>query len=262
MKEAYDWIIEDLRWLGVVSDEIIFASDRLQIYYEYAEKLIRLGKAYVCKCLQDVVGKNREKGVECPCRKQVIEANLMDWRRMLHAEFKEGAAVLRVKTDMKHKNPALRDWVAFKIVDEANHPRSNAKVWPLLNFASAVDDHLLNVTHIIRGVDLAFTELQQRYVYEYFGWKYPETIVTGRLNLEGTTLSKSDILKGMKEGKYKGWNDPKLGTLMGMRARGILPDAIKKLIFDLGVRKNSVTLIWDNINAANKWAMKNKFQIT
>jgi glutamyl-tRNA synthetase len=251
MKEAYVWILQDLKWLGIKPGQIVYASDRLDTYYEHAEKLIEMGKAYVCDCEVEHWRELKEKGKACPCRELGAKENLVRWKKMF-SDYREGQVALRVKTDLTHPNPAIRDWVAFKIVDNAKHPRVKAKVWPLLNFASLVDDHLFQVSHIIRGVDLAFTELQQKYVYGYFGWDYPEVVVCGKVFLEGSPTSKSEILEGMKAGKYSGWDDPKLGTLKAFKKKGISPEAIHKIVWDLGVRRNSLTLVWDNIMAAQR----------
>jgi len=251
MKEAYKWIIDDMKWLGVKPDLIVYASDRLKTYYSHAEKLIKMGKAYVCDCEVEHWRKLKEEGKACPCRTLDAKENLARWKRMF-SDYREGEAALRIKTDLKHPNPAIRDWVAFKIVDNARHPRVKAKVWPLLNFTSLIDDHLFHISHIIRGVDLAFTELQQKYVYGYFKWDYPKVVVCGKVFLEGTPTSKSEILQGMKDKKYSGWDDPKLGTLMAFRKKGISPEAIRKIAWDLGVRKNNLTLVWDNIMAAQR----------
>jgi len=251
MKEAYGWIIKDHEWLGIKPDLILYCSDRFETYYDYAKKLIEMEKAYVCDCDAEEWRELKKREKACPCRELSAKENLARWKKMF-SDYREGEAVLRIKTDLKHPNPAIRDWVAFKIVDNAKHPRVKAKVWPLLNFASLVDDRLFKVSHIIRGVDLAFTELQQKYVYGYFGWEYPKVVVNGKILLEGSVTSKSEILKGMAEGKYSGWDDPKLGTLMAFRKKGIRPEAIRKLMFDLGVRKNSMTLTWDNVMAAQR----------
>lgn len=259
MKEAYDWIIEDLGWLGIKPDEIMYASDRLDIYYEYAKKLLEMGNAYICTCETEKWKEMKIKKQACPCRELSPQEQVNRWEKMF-SEFKEGKAVYRVKTDIDHPNPAIRDWVAFKIVDNPNHPRKNAKIWPLLNFASGIDDHLLGITHIIRGVELAFTEPQQKYVYKYLGWKYPEVIVTGRVFLEGATMSKSKAIEGIKSGKFSGWDDPKLGTLRGLKKKGIFPETIQELIFELGVRKNDVNLVWENIDALNKRIYGKKYK--
>lgn len=254
MKEAYDWIIEDLEWLGIIIDEIVYASDRFEIYYDYAKKLIEMEKAYICTCDVEKFRELKEKGKACPCRDLPIKEQLSRWKKMFSG-YKEGEAVYRVKTNINDKNPALRDWPGFRIID-ANHPRIKARVWPLLNFNSSIDDHLTGVTHIIRGIDLDFTEKQQRFLYEHFGWKYPETIVNGRLNVEGAEISKSALVEGMKKGIYTGWDDEKLVTIKALRKKGITPEGIKQLTWDLGLRKNPVTLTWANIEAAEKKSKK------
>jgi glutamyl-tRNA synthetase len=255
MKEAYDWIIKDLKWLGIAPDKIIYASDRFDLYFDYAKKLIGMGEAYVCDCEAEKWREMKAEGIACNCRSLSPKENVKRWGKMFSG-YREEEAVLRIKTDIKHPNPAIRDWVAFRIVDKPQHPRVKSKVWPMLNFASCIDDHLLKVSHIIRGRDLAFTELQQKYVYGYLGWKYPEVVVNGKLSLEGATMSKTEIKKGIAEGRYSGFDDPALGTLMGLKKRGISAEAIRKVIWDLGVRMNNVNLSWDNVLAAQR-AVKN-----
>ncbi len=250
----YEWIKEDLEWLGFKIDEIHIASDRLEIYYDYAEKLIKMGKAYVCTCPPEKFRELRDKGIACPHRDEPVEAQLERWRKMLNGEYKEGEAVVRIKTDLNHPNPAVRDWPALRIIDNPNHPRTGNKyrVWPLYNFASAIDDHELGVTHIFRGQEHAENETRQRYVYEYFGWEYPVTVHHGRLSIEGVILSKSKTRKGIEEGKYLGWDDPRLGTIRALRRRGIRPEAIRELIIEVGLKRSDTTISWDNLAAINR----------
>ncbi|MEM4292479.1 MAG: glutamate--tRNA ligase family protein, partial [Archaeoglobaceae archaeon] len=116
MLEAYDWYLEDVEWLGYKPDEVIYASKRIPIYYDYAKKLIELGKAYACFCKREEFKKFRDTGVACPHRESETEKNLEVWEKMLEGFYKEGEAVLRIKTDMSHRDPAVRDWVAFRII--------------------------------------------------------------------------------------------------------------------------------------------------
>lgn len=250
----YDWIIEDLKWLGFQIDEIHYASDRIEIYYKYAEELIKMGKAYVCTCEPEHFRKLRDEGKACPHRDLPPEVQLKEWEKMLNGEYKEGEAVVRIKTDLNHPNPAVRDWPALRIIDNPNHPRTGNRyrVWPLYNFASAIDDHELGVTHIFRGQEHAENETRQRYLYEYFGWEYPEAVHHGRLSIEGVILSKSKTRKGIEEGKYLGWDDPRLGTIRALRRRGIQPEAIKELILEVGLKKSDTTVSWDNLAAINR----------
>ena len=213
-------------------------------------------KAYICTCDIEEFRELKNSGKPCPCRKLGKEEQLQRWKKMFN-KYKEGEAVYRVKTEINHPNPAMRDWPGFRIIENSKHPRNKtAKVWPLLNFNSPIDDYLSNITHIIRGRDLDFTEHQQRFLYEHFGWKYPETVVTGKLDLEGAELSVSAIKKGIEEGKYSGWADEKLGTIMALKKK-YTASGIKQLIWDLGVRKNNASITWSNLDAAQKKAEKN-----
>ncbi len=250
----YDWIIEDLKWLGIEPDDVYMASDRLEIYYRYAERLISMGKAYVCTCPPERFRELRDRGVACSHREEPPETQLERWRGMLRGEYREGEAVVRIKTDLKHPNPAVREWPALRIIDKPNHPRAGNRyrVWPLYNFASAIDDHELGVTHIFRGQEHAENETRQRYIYNYLNWRYPVTVHHGRLSIEGVILSKSKTRRGIEEGKYLGWDDPRLGTIRALRRRGIMPDAIKGLIMSVGLKRSDTTVSWDNLAAINR----------
>jgi glutamyl-tRNA synthetase len=175
---------------------------------------------------------------------------------MLAGGYGEGEAVVRVKTDIEHPNPAVRDWPALRIIDSAKypHPRVGSKyrVWPLYNMAAGVDDHLLGITHIIRGKEHLTNQVRQEYMYKHLGWKYPEAIHYGRLKITGAFLSKSKIVQGVREGVYAGWDDPRLATFAALRKRGITPAAIKKMIIDVGPKTADVTLSWENLYAYNR----------
>jgi glutamyl-tRNA synthetase len=254
--EFYDRIREDLAWLGCKADEEYIQSNRLSIYYEYAERLIREGNAYICECTTENFRKRTLSRKPCDCRSLSAEENLERWQRMLDGGYAEGEAVVRVKTDIEHPNPAVRDWPALRIIDPVKypHPRVGSKyrVWPLYNMAAGVDDHLLGVTHIIRGKEHLTNQVRQEYMYRHLGWKYPEAIHYGRLKITGAFLSKSKIVQGVREGVYMGWDDPRLATFSALRKRGITPDAIKKMIIDVGPKTADVTLSWENLYAYNR----------
>ncbi len=170
--------------------------------------------------------------------------------------YGEGEAVVRIKTTMNHPNPAVRDWPALRIVDTEKypHPRVGSKyrVWPLYNFSTGIDDHLMGITHIIRGKEHLTNQARQEYMYRHFGWKYPETIHYGRLKITGASLSKSEIVKGMDSGLYKHWDDPRLATIAALRKRGITAEAIHSLIIDVGPKPQDVVLSWKNLYAHNR----------
>lgn len=175
---------------------------------------------------------------------------------MLSGGYAEGQAVVRVKTDLEHPNPAVRDWPALRVIDTKKypHPRVGSKyiVWPLYNLAAGLDDHLMGMTHIIRGKEHYTNMVRQKYMYEHLGWKYPEAIHYGRLKITGAFLSKSKIVQGINEGIYSGFDDPRLGTFAALRKRGITPEAIKKMIIDVGTKSNDVTLSWENLFSYNR----------
>jgi len=253
MLEAYQWYVDQAKWLGCPPDKVVIASDRIPLYYEYAEKLIEMGKAYVCFCDHDSFKELKDKGEPCPHRNASPEENMKNWKAMLNGDFEE-KVVLRIKTDIKHKDPALRDWVAFRIVREP-HPRTgdNYIVWPMLDFESAMEDHFQGVTHIIRGKDLMKTADKQRYVYEYLGWEYPHVSHWGRLRLLGFgKFSTSVMKKGIEAGEYTGWDDPHLPTVAALRRRGIEPEAIRNVMVNMGVTETDIEFSMDSLYAENR----------
>jgi glutamyl-tRNA synthetase len=252
----YDSIREDMVWLGCTPDEEYIQSDRIPIYYEYAEKLLREGNAYVCTCPRERFREKLLAREPCECRNLPAAEQLARWSRMLEGGYSEGEVVVRVKTDLRHPNPAVRDWPALRIIDSEKypHPRVGNKyrVWPLYNLAAGVDDHLMGVTHIIRGKEHLTNQVRQEYLYRHLGWNYPETIHHGRLKITGASLSKSKIVQGVREGLCRGWDDPRLATFAALRRRGIRPEAIRKMIIDVGPKTSDVILSWENLYAYNR----------
>ncbi|MFZ3059364.1 MAG: glutamate--tRNA ligase [Candidatus Methanoperedens sp.] len=256
MLEAYDWYLDDCEWLGAKPDEVIIASDRIAKYYEVAEELIKKGGAYVCFCEQEEFKALKDAKKACPHREEAAEKNLGFWKKMLSGGYEEQEAVLRIKTDITHKDPAIRDWVAFRII-KTPHPRPQVGdkycAWPLLDFEGAVEDHLLGTTLIIRGKDLTDSETRQRYVYKYMGWTYPETLHWGRVQIhEFGKLSTSGLKKAIAEGAYTGWDDPRVPTIRALRRRGIRAEALRKFMIDLGLGETDISLSLDTLYAENR----------
>tara|TARA_Y100000589_G_scaffold332245_1_gene390726 strand:+ start:12892 stop:14595 length:1704 start_codon:yes stop_codon:yes gene_type:complete len=247
---AYDFIPKEVEWLlGRPADRIVIASDRIPEYYQHAEKMLNEGFGYVCKCSAEAFRAFRESKSNCPCRDKSVEENMRDWNKMLDGTYKPGDAVVRVKTDMTLKNPALRDWPALRMQDTIQnpHPRptiaSTYKVWPLLDFQSAVEDHLQGVTHIIRGKDLMDSTRKQTLLYEHFGWTYPETIYWGRVKVhEWGGFSTSKMRASIENGEYEGWDDPRLPTIQGLQARGIQANALRNFWIELGVTQKDISV--------------------
>ncbi|BDZ69032.1 glutamate--tRNA ligase [Methanobacterium ferruginis] len=255
--EAYQMIPEDLKWMGVEWDEQIIQSNRMEIYYQHAEELIRRGGAYMCTCPGDVFKELKDSSKPCPHRDASVEDNLKLWDEMPTTD--EGEMVLRVKTDIQHKNPAIRDWVAMRVV-EAEHPRigSKYKVYPMMNFSVAVDDHLCGVTHVLRGKDHLANSEKQEYLYHHMNWQVPQFIHYGRLKMEDILLSTSKARQGIEDGVYSGWDDPRLGTIRAIKRRGIQAEAIQELMMEIGVKIADSTVSWKKIYGLNRAFLEEK----
>ncbi len=252
--EAYDWFLEDCEWLNAKPDKVLYASKRIPVYYDYMDKLLEMGHAYPCFCSQQDFSHYKRQGEDCPHRNVAVEDALDMWHKMLEGDYHEGEVVIRIKTDMNHRDPAIRDWVAFRIIYE-DHPLvgDNYHVYPMLDFESAIEDHLNGVTHIIRGKDLIDSERRQEYVYHYLGWDYPQTKHWGRIKIQDFgKLSTSEIFKEIEAGRYGGWDDPKLPTVKALRRRGFDPQALRKFFIAQGVDENDVSVSMKNLYAENR----------
>jgi len=259
MLEAYERIQEETAWLtGRKPDRVVIASDRMDAYYEHATMMLEKGYGYVCQCSAEAFKEHRVGKTECPCRNQTTHQNIELWQQMLNREFNPGDAVVRVKTDMTLKNPALRDWPALRLQDTQAHPHprkevgSKYVVWPLLDFQSAVEDHLQGVTHIVRGKDLMDSTRKQTLLYEHFGWKYPETMYWGRVKVhEWGGFSTSKMRLDIEEGRYPGWGDPRLPTLEGLKGRGISDAALRAFWLELGITQKDISVPLSTLYAHN-----------
>ncbi|MFX0163112.1 MAG: glutamate--tRNA ligase [Candidatus Hodarchaeota archaeon] len=254
LPEAYDVIKDELEWLGIKIHETYYKSDRLPLFCNYTEELIKKGHAYVCTCEAETFReKFKSKGISCPCRTLTIEENLKRWSKMIEGAYKEGEAAVRLKTGMDHPNPAVRDHVIMRICD-AEHPRVGKKyrVWPLLDFSWAIDDHLLGMTHILRGKDLVKEDIIEKFVWKFLEWPEKIFVHYGRLKISGLTLSKTVARKKIEEGEYFGWEDPRTWSLKSLDARGIKPDALRNAIKDLGLSLVDIEFSPEAIYAHNR----------
>jgi len=257
--ESYDWIPEEIEWLGYHIDKIALQSDNIMSYYKHTKRILEQGSAYVCTCTSEKFKKLADAKKPCPCRDLAPEKNLERWDWMFN-KYKPGDAVIRIKTDIAHKNPAMRDWPAVRIVDTP-HPRTGTKyrVWPLYNLSNVIDDHELGVTHVLRGKDHEVNTRRQKYLFDYLGWKQPLTIHHGRLKLDESevVLSKTKTRQMISEGKYTGWDDPRLATLRALRRRGIQPSAIQTLMLSLGVRPVDIAFSLTTLYTTNRKLVEN-----
>ena len=249
---AYEMVKEDIAWLGLGITETVTQSERLPLYYDLCKQLIGRGGAYVCTCNNEHFRELKLAKTACPCRDQPVEKNLELWEKMLDHTFKEGEVTVRIKTDLNNPDPAMRDFPAFRILDSPPHPKVTAHVYPLMNFSVVADDHLLGVTHVIRGKDHIANTRRQRYIYDHFGWNVPVYRHYGRMGIEGVVLSTSQMRLGINEGTFTGWDDIRLGTVRALARRGISPDAVKNAVLAIGIGDTDISFSWDNLYAENK----------
>ena len=253
---AYDAILGAIEYLGFSPDEVVKASDRLETYYDHARTLIDAGGAYTCSCPAEEFSDRKNDGIACPHRDTDPATTREEFEAMVAGEYAAGDSVLRVRTDIEDENPALRDWVAFRMVDTP-HPREEAagyRCWPMLDFQSGIDDHEFGITHVVRGIDLQDSAKRQRFVYDYFDWDYPEVLHWGHVQIDAydVAMSTSTIKAEIAAGDLDGWDDPRAPTIASLRRRGIRGDAIVEAMTELGTSTSNVDLAMSSIFAANR----------
>lgn len=241
--EYVESIMEDVHWLGFDwGNRLFYASDYFEQLYEFAEQLIKKGKAYVCDLSPDEMREYRgtltTPGKESPYRNRSIEENLDLFRRMKNGEFDEGTKTLRAKIDMSSPNLNMRDPVIYRIIKESHH-RTKDKwcIYPMYDFAHCFSDSIEKITHSICTLEFE----NHRPLYDWFLNElevyHPQQIEFARLNLSYTVLSKRKLLQ-LVEGKYvTGWDDPRMPTISGLRRRGYTPESIRNFAEIVGVAK-------------------------
>jgi glutaminyl-tRNA synthetase len=243
--EYVDSIIEAVRWLGFDwADRLYYASDYFERLYEYAVGLIREEKAYVCSLsadeIRDYRGTLSAPGKESPYRNRSVEENLNLFARMRAGEFAEGAHVLRAKIDMSSPNVVLRDPVLYRIKKAPHYRTGNGWVlYPMYDYAHPLSDAIEKITHSICTLEFENNRpLYDWVVAETKAEPRPQQIEFARLNLTYTVLSKRRLIELVARGLVKGWDDPRMPTLAGMRRRGYPPEAIRSFCERIGVAKN------------------------
>ena len=241
--EYVESIIEDVRWLGADwEDRLYYASDYFEQLYDYAEQLIMKGKAYVDDLTPDEVkgyrGTLTEPGKESPHRSRSTEENLDLFRRMRAGEFPDGSRVLRAKIDMAADNINMRDPTIYRI-KHAHHHRSGDAwcIYPMYDFTHCLSDSIEGITHSICTLEFE----DHRPLYDWYldelSVYHPQQIEFARLNLNYTVMSKRKLLQLVTEGYVRGWDDPRIPTISGMRRRGYTPEAIRDFCTRIGVAK-------------------------
>lgn len=243
-QEYIDSIEEDIRWLGFDwEDREYFASDYFEKLYDYAIKLIKKGKAYVCDLNADEIRETRgtltEPGKNSPYRNRSIEENLDLFERMRNGEFPDGSRTLRAKIDMSSGNINMRDPVMYRIL-RATHPRTGDKwcIYPTYDFTHGQSDSVEGITHSLCSIEFE----DHRPLYDWFldelEIHHPRQIEFARLYLNYTILSKRKLIKLVEGGYVNGWDDPRMLTLSGLRRRGYTPESIRDFCERIGVAKS------------------------
>jgi len=251
--EYVESIMDNVRWLGFDwDDRLYYASDYFDQLYEFACQLIKNGKAYVCDLsaqeIKEYRGTLTEPGRESPYRNRSVEENLDLFQRMKNGEFPDGTRVLRAKIDMASPNLNMRDPVIYRI-QHSHHHRTGDKwcIYPMYDFAHPLSDALEGITHSICTLEFA----DHRPLYDWFienvdyGKEVhgrPQQIEFARLNLTYTVMSKRKLRLLVEKGFVRGWDDPRMPTISGLRRRGYTPEAIRDFCERIGVAKRNSTV--------------------
>ena len=247
-KEDYEYvdsITDALKWLGFKYDKLVFASDYYDRMYEIAEKYIMDGNAYVCDLSAEEITATRgtltQPGTNSPYRDRSVEENLKLFREMKAGVYPDGAKVLRAKIDMSSPNINMRDPVIYRIA-HVPHYRQGGKwcIYPMYDYAHPIEDAIEGITHSLCSLEFENHRPLYDWVIQKAGFPapVPRQIEFARLNITNMLMSKRYLKKLVDEGFVRGWDDPRMPTIMGLKNRGVPPEALKKFCADVGVAKN------------------------
>ncbi len=253
-QDFVNMMLEDIQgYLGIHVDEIRYVSDDMQRLLDYTEELIDKGAAYICSCPSETMRSKRRDGVACDCRDADREETRIAWKQFVNGEYREGECVLRFRGEMTSRNTVMRDPVLWR-VSTTPHYRAGTKykAWPLYDLYSPIEEALCGVTHVIRSNEFDLrVELQSR-IQELLRLPQPEIVHYGRFNITGATTKGREIREGIEQGRFIGWDDPRLVTLKALRRRGIQRGAYETLAQGLGLSPYPVTLDYSMLAAANR----------
>ena len=249
--EYVDSIQEDIKWLGFSwGDRRYYASDYFEKLYEYACALIEQGLAYVDDLTAEEIrayrGTLTEPGKESPCRSRSVAENLALFQRMKAGEFPDGSRVLRAKIDMASPNITMRDPVIYRIAHAVHHRTGDAWcIYPMYDFAHPLSDAIENITHSLCTLEFEDHRPFYDWLLEVLGFDKntrPRQIEFARLNVTNTITSKRKLRQLVEEGHVRGWDDPRMPTISGLRRRGYTPASIRDFCERIGVAKSNSTV--------------------
>jgi glutamyl-tRNA synthetase len=240
-------------YLGIKPDGIRYISDDMPILYDYAEKLIKKDKAYMCFCEREKMQDLRHKGLPCSCRAKPQKDNLKEWNEFIKGKYAKGEAVLRIKGDMKSQNHVMRDSVIFRTITHPHYKYKNKyHVWPMYDFYNPIEDSLMNITLILRSNEFDLRVELQDYIKDILGLKKQTIIQYGRFNVMNYTTKGREIRELIESHELIGWDDPRLVTLKALKRRGITKEALYELVKQIGLSKHEVNLDFDMIASINR----------
>jgi glutamyl-tRNA synthetase len=253
-KQVYvDSIKRDTDWLGIKFAREYYASDFIEQIYNYGEKLIKTNNAYVCTCSNEKIKKDRFEKKECEHRAQNVEINLNMFKDMLNGKYDEGAAIVRLKVDMKAENSTMRDPTIFRIKKTPHYRQGNKYiVWPTYHINTLIVDALNGVTDVVKSKEYEIWDSLHKKLLNLLGLPLFRIHYEARLNIIGTITSKRDMRKLMNEGIIKSWDDPRLVTISALRRRGIQPEAIRAFVLRFGLSMTDSNSEMSALLAENK----------
>jgi glutaminyl-tRNA synthetase len=248
-EEVYFTAIKEMvKWLGFTPVKITYSSDNFDKLYELAEELIRREKAYVCHCSDTEIklqrgGEARGPRYRCEHANRSVDENLSEFRAMRDGKYKPKEAFLRMKQDIEDGNPQMWDLAAYRILDAEHHRTGDKwKIYPTYDFTHCLCDSFEGITHSLCTTEFIQSRVSYEWLNKSLGVYEPMQREYGRLSITGTVLSKRKIAKLVNEGYVRGWNDPRLYTLIGIRRRGVPPGAILEFVNELGVTTAGTTI--------------------
>lgn len=248
-EEVYFTAIQEMvKWLGFKPVKVTYSSDNFDKLYELAEELIRREKAYVCKCSDVEIklqrgGEARGPRYRCEHANQTVDYNLAEFRAMRNGKYKPKEAFLRMKQDIEDGNPQMWDLAAYRILDAEHHRTGDKwKIYPTYDFTHCLCDSFEGITHSLCTTEFIQSRVSYEWLNKSLGVYEPMQREYGRLSITGTVLSKRKIARLVNEGYVRGWNDPRLYTLIGIRRRGVPPGAILEFVNELGVTTAGTTI--------------------
>ncbi len=251
--EFYDAIKEGLEWLGINPDLVKNTSDDIELLQSYGRKIVTKGDAYVCTCRPDEIHSMRAKGVNCLCKSLDSNDRMTRLEKFFDGSYEQNEAIIRFRGEMSDLNTAMRDPTLFRIID-ADHPKLGRRIraFPTYDFAAPIEDSLDGVTHAMRTKEYQLRNALYFSVLSSLGLRMPLMLEFSRLEFEGMPVSKRKLKPLIEGGLVSGWDDPRLPTLVALRRRGVLPEAIHKFVLSLGISLADTKPPFESLESYNR----------